>query len=165
MLDKKGTKDSNPWIGCTSLSKINTVNEYLNSKGKPQHCRFVWSDFNDSTKVCLYALKLGRDKGSLLSGNDFDSAKSIQDKPSKYWHVDFSFKKPVIKVWSAITKQNIGKSIAIVIDNRVICAPVIRSGIDNGKCQITGNFTESEVKLFAAIGNYGELPVSFTVIK
>ena len=64
-----------------------------------------------------------------------------------------------------ITKQNVNNSIAIVIDNQVICSPVIRAAIENGKCMITGNFTETEVKLFAAFGSHGELPVTFKVIK
>jgi len=166
ILDKMSVNDLNPWIGCTTLSKTKSVNEYLNSNGQPQHCRYVWSDSSDSTKVCLYALRLEHDNGSLLSGKDIDRVQSNQDnKTSKYWYVEFSFKKPVVKVWSDITKRNIGKSIAIVIDNHVICAPVIRQAIESGKCQITGNFTEKEVKLFAALGKYGELPASFRVIK
>ena len=152
-------------IGCISLSEKGKVNEYLNTTGHNKKCLYVWSNLSDSSEVCLYALRLEHSKGYLLAGNDLDSVKVNRDKLSKYWYIDFTFKKPVVKVWSDITKQNIGNSIAIVVDDHVICAPVINSTIESGKCSITGNFTEHEVKLFAAYGNYGELPVSFYVVK
>jgi len=68
-------------------------------------------------------------------------------------------------LWANITKQNIGYPIAIVLDNKLLCAPVVNQTIESGKSQIAGNFTESEVKLIAALGNNGELPVSFEVLK
>ena len=165
MLNTTEVKDSYSRVGCTSLSKIEKVNQFLTSKEPMQKCRFVWGEFTDSTEVCLYGLKVDKNNVPMLTGKDFESATYKQDQAAKFWQSDFSFKKPAVKLWSEITKQNINHAIAIVIDNHVICAPVIRSVIESGKCSITGNFTETDVRLFAAFGNHGELPASFRVVR
>jgi len=165
ILDTTGITKRDTRIGCMPRSKINKVNEYLNSTGLTNQCRFAWSDFSDSSRICLYALRKEHAQESLLTGSDLDSAGFKQNKAKGYWYTEFRFKKPVIKVWAEITKQNIGNAIAIVIDNQVICTPVVMSVIESGNCNITGNFTESEVKLFAAFGNHGELPTNFRLVK
>lgn len=165
LLNTMEVKNSYSRVGCTSISKMDKVNQFINSKLTVKNCRFVWSDFSDSTNVCLLALKTERNKRSLLSGNDIESVTFNRDKAHNNWYTEFSFKKPAAKVWSEITKQNINHSVAIVIDNHVICYPVIRSVIENGKCMITGNFTETDVKLFAAFGSHGELPTTFEVVR
>jgi preprotein translocase subunit SecD len=152
-------------VGCTSISKMDQVNQFINSKESVKNCRFVWSDFSDSTNVCLLALKTQGNKESLLTGNDIESVTFNKVNAKNSWYTEFSFKKPAAKVWSELTKRNINHSVAIVIDNHVICYPVIRSVIENGKCEITGNFTETDVKLFAAFGSHGELPATFEVVK
>ena len=165
LLNTTELNDSYSTIGCTSISKMNQVNQFINSKESVKNCRFVWSDVTDSTKVCLLALKTDGNKGPLLSGKDIGSVTFNNEKAHNNWYTEFSFKKPAAKVWSELTKQNINHSVAIVLDNHVICYPVIRSVIENGKCQITGNFTETDVKLFAAFGSHGELPATFGVVR
>jgi preprotein translocase subunit SecD len=165
LLNTMEVKNSYSSVGCTSISKMDEINQYINSKESVKNCRFVWSDFSDSTNICLLALKTQGNKESLLTGNDIESVTFNKVNAKNYWYTEFSFKKPAVKVWSEITKQNINHSVAIVIDNHVICYPVIRSVIENGKCEITGNFTETDVKLFAAFGSHGELPATYVVVK
>ncbi len=74
------------------------------------------------------------------------ASKSRQD----YWQVDFSLTPDGTERFAAITGQNIGRRLAIVIDGQLITAPVIQSPITGGKGQITGNFTEQEAKDLAA---------------
>ena len=165
MFNNQDTNSSDTKVGCIPANEVGKVNELITSTGQNVPCRYVWSDYSDSTKVCLYALRLEHDKGSLLTGNDLEHVTFSRDKSSAYWHIDFSFKKEAVKTWSEITKQNINKSIAIVIDDKVICAPMLRSVIESGKCSITGNFTLNDVKLFTAFGNHGELPALFKVVR
>jgi len=165
ILNTFDLKNSESKVGCTSFSRVDMVNQFINLKEPMKSCRFVWSDFSDSTNVCLYGLKMEPDKGALLTGNDLESVSYKQGKASKYWSIEFSFKKPVVKLWSDITKQNINHAMAIVINDQVICTPVIRSVIESGKCSITGNFTENDVKLFKAFGKHGELPAVFKVVR
>jgi len=163
LFNNKEARSSDSKVGCLPVTEVGKVNELITSTGQNLPCRYMWSDDSDNTNTCLYALRLEQDKGALLTGNDLESVTFSQDKPSVYWHTDFSFKKAAISTWSEITKQNINKSIAIVIDNKVICAPVVRSVIESGKCSITGNFSENDVKLFTAFGRHGELPAIFKV--
>jgi preprotein translocase subunit SecD len=54
------------------------------------------------------------------------------------------------ELFAAITKENIDKRLAIVVNGEVYSAPVIRSEISDGKAQISGNFTEEEAQQLAA---------------
>jgi SecD/SecF fusion protein len=165
LLKSNETNHSDTGIGYCSISDSAKVNEYLNASVISGKYKFVWEQPSDSSVVRLYALRLEKNKGSLLDGSDIESMKSGQEKGMKLQYVEINFKKPAIALWATITKQNIGHQIAIVLDNTLLCAPTVNSSIQNGKSQITGNFTETEVKLIAALGNNGELPTAFEVLK
>jgi len=62
-------------------------------------------------------------------------------------------------LFAKVTKENKGKILAIILDNKVISAPVIQDEILNGKAQINGTFTPNEVKELVRNLNYGALPV------
>jgi len=53
--------------------------------------------------------------------------------------------------WKDLTGKNLGRSVAMVIDDQVYSAPTVRNEIANGSCMITGNFTEQEIKNLVAI--------------
>lgn len=165
LLKAKETSNSDARIGCCSITESTKVNDCLKTLKLNKKCKFVWSLPSDSLDICLYALRLEKSKGALLSGTDIESMKSGMGNGLKTQYVEINFKKPSIALWANITKQNIGYPIAIVLDNKLLCAPVVNQTIESGKSQIAGNFTESEVKLIAALGNNGELPVSFEVLK
>jgi len=165
LLNSTDLTKRDPCIGWISVSKIDKVNEYLNAMRPSVKFKTVWSDSSDSSKISLYALRLEPVTGSLLSGNDLDSVKCSRNGVHDNWYISFNFKMSVVKKWADITHDNIGNSIAIVIDNKVMCAPTVNTTIESGKCQITGNFTETDVKLFRAVWNHGELPVLFKVAK
>jgi SecD/SecF fusion protein len=62
-----------------------------------------------------------------------------------------------------LTRNNIGKSIAIVIDNHVVSAPTVQMEIPNGSIQISGDFTENETKKLAAILSSSPLPTTLQI--
>lgn len=159
--DVKSTTE--PSLGSCAASETTKVNDYLQSLKKSRECRFVWGQPSNNGDLSLYALRLQKDSSPLLSGKDIESMKSGKD--GKINFVDLSFKKPAKELWATITQQNINHSIAIVIDDAVLCAPLVRATIENGKAAITGSFTEAETKLIAALGNNGELPIAFHVVK
>src|SRR5438093_10811102 len=64
--------------------------------------------------------------------------------------IDIEFSQVGRELFAAITKENINKRLAIVLDGQVVSAPVIRSEISEGKAQITGSFTEEEARKLAA---------------
>ena len=67
-------------------------------------------------------------------------------------------------IFAQITKENVGKSLAIFLDGAPISIPVIREEIPNGKAQITGKFTPDEAKTLVQRLNSGALPVPITLI-
>jgi len=165
LLKSNGTNHLDAGIGYCSISDTAKVNDFLNASVKGRKYKFVWEQPSDSSVVRLYALRLEKNKGSLLDGSDIESMKYGQEKGMKLQYVEINFKKSAIALWATITKQNIGHQIAIVLDNTLLCAPTVNSAIQNGKSQITGNFTQTEVKLIAALGNNSELPTTFEVLK
>lgn len=69
------------------------------------------------------------------------------------------------KLFGEITKNNVGKRLAIVLDNNVYSAPVIREAIMGGEAQITGNFTMEEAKDLAIVLRAGSLPAPVKVLE
>lgn len=67
-------------------------------------------------------------------------------------------------IFAKITRENIGKPLAVVLDGAILSAPVIKSEITGGKAQITGNFTPDEAKSLVRNLNYGALPVPISLV-
>ena len=165
LLNANGPDRSMAVIGCSTVAETGKVNDYLKTIQLNQKCKFAWGQPSGDGNVCLYALRLEGAKGALLTGSDVGSAKSGEDKAAGIYELLIEFKKPAVQLWADATRRNVNKAIAIVLDNRVLYAPVLRDAIEGGKCSITGNFTQAEVRYFAALCNNGELPVSFKIVK
>ncbi|MFZ2484878.1 MAG: protein translocase subunit SecD [Minisyncoccia bacterium] len=66
-------------------------------------------------------------------------------------------------IFARITRDNIGKPLAVVLDGTILSAPTIQSEITGGKAQITGNFTPDEAKSLVRNLNYGALPLPISL--
>jgi hypothetical protein len=152
-------------IGCAPISEVGKINDYLSVFELSTKYKFAWNDYFNDSAACLYALKTNGEKAALFNNSDIENVKFNIDKSLKNNEIDIKFKKSTFQLWADVTKSNIGNTIAIVIDDNVISAPVVRSEIDGGHCTITGNFTQDEAKYIAALGNNGELPLSFKIVK
>ena len=152
-------------IGCATVAETGKINDYLKTVQLNQKCKFAWSRPSGGGNVCLYALRLEGEKGALLTGADVGSAKSVEDKAAGFNELLIEFKKPAVQLWADATRRNLNNAIAIVLDDKVVYAPVLKSVIEGGKCTITGSFTKSEVHYLAALCNNGELPVTFKSLK
>jgi len=78
--------------------------------------------------------------------------------------VSLEFNDEGSKLFSQITKDNLGKTVAIYLDGQVISAPTVQSEITNGKAEITGNFTIDEAKELVRNLNLGALPVPIELV-
>ena len=165
LLNAKNSKNSSAEIGYTTVAGVEKVNEYIHTLELNNQCKFVWSQPSENSEVCLYALRLENGNGAILTGSDIESFKSNQEKTSGNYNILIEFKKEAIAIWADATKRNINNAIAIVMDNQVIFAPILKSVIEGGKCEISGKFTETEARSISALGNNGELPVSFRVVR
>jgi preprotein translocase subunit SecD len=69
------------------------------------------------------------------------------------------------KRFADVTRENVGRPFAIVLDNKVICAPVIREPIPGGTSQISGNFTVQQAQDLALLLRAGALPAPLTILE
>ncbi|WP_273759419.1 protein translocase subunit SecD [Bartonella sp. ML70XJBT.G] len=79
--------------------------------------------------------------------------------------ISFTMNSAGAKIFADITRQNINRPFAIVLDNKVLTAPTINSVIPNGQGQITGNFDPKEASTLAALLRAGSLPAPLTIIE
>jgi len=165
LLQAKAPGDSSVRIICTTAEGINKLNKHLNSVEMKHNCKFAWSNLFDDSLPCLYALKNGNGNGLNLKGSDIESFNFGQDSIWKINYIGFKFKKSAIPVWAEITKRNINRAIAIVLDDHVLFAPVVHEEIPGGNCQLSGSFTQTQVRYIASVGENGELPVCFEIVK
>lgn len=78
--------------------------------------------------------------------------------------VSLQFNETGTKLFAQITKENIGKTVAIYLDGAPVSTPVVREEIPNGQAVISGNFTPSEAKLLVGRLNSGALPVPISLL-
>ncbi|MCB9013020.1 MAG: hypothetical protein H6539_03175 [Bacteroidales bacterium] len=152
-------------IGCVSASKVSEINAFLTSVGVSPTCKFVWGKSAKSSEDCLYALQLGDTKEGIITGADIDYVKSVPDKSSAAYEIEITFRESAVSKWADVSRMNIGRNMAVVLDDSLFFNPVLKSEIKGGNCTIAGNFTESEANYFAALASYGVLPLNFEIVK
>ena len=85
------------------------------------------------------------------SGQDVEEVSvSLSDDEENYMLL-FSFSESGAENWASMTRLNKGRDIAILFNGKVISAPRVQEEIKDGKCAISGKFTESEIKELKAI--------------
>ena len=105
------------------------------------------------------------EKRVLVSGGDLIDAQPGFDQRTSEPVVTFSFNSTGARKFAEATQQNVGKPFAIVLDNEVISAPVIREPILGGQGQISGNFTVQQANDLAILLRAGALPAPLTIIE
>ncbi len=102
---------------------------------------------------------------AVLSGDRLTDAQPGQDPQTGKPTINFRFDAMGARQFAKITTENVGKPFAIVLDGKVLTAPVINGPIQSGSGQITGNFTVKEVSTTSALLRAGALPAPLTVIE
>jgi preprotein translocase subunit SecD len=104
-------------------------------------------------------------KQVLVSGGDLTDAQPGFDQRSNEPIVSFRFNTSGSRKFAQATMENVGQPFAIVLDNKVISAPVIREPITGGSGQISGSFTVQAANDLAILLRAGALPAPLTVIE
>ena len=138
----------------------------------PAECKLRWGaqpeDFGENTKgevFALYALKVTEPNGRApLEGDVITNAKDEFDQMG-HPSVSMQMNSDGARRWSQITKQNIGRGVAIVLDDAVYSSPRILTQIDGGNSQITGNFTIETTKDLANTLNSGKMPAPTRIVQ
>ncbi|MDQ3991721.1 MAG: protein translocase subunit SecD [Actinomycetota bacterium] len=117
----------------------------------------VFLDSEDETKYRLSEV--------LMTGDAISRAQaSLGDVTTGAggWQIEFSLTGEGARTFAEITRDRVGKQLAIILDRRVESAPNIEQEISGGQGQITGDFTEEEARNLALVLRYGALPVELT---
>jgi SecD/SecF fusion protein len=163
-------------VGSSNVYDTAKVNTYLSLKQVksllPRDVKFVWelkpSTFDKSGKTfLLHAIKVtGRDGRAPLDGGVVVTARAdFNQQRSSESEVSMSMNGEGTKVWARLTRDNVGRCIAIILDNAVVSAPRVNSEITGGSSQITGGFTVEEAKDLANVLECGKLPAPAHIIK
>lgn len=99
-----------------------------------------------------------------LTGRYITGAQLIFDPTTRAPQVSISFNDEGGQIFARMTKENVGKPIAIFLDNNLIEAPVVQQEITGGQAVITGNFTVTTAKQLVSRFNAGALPAPITLV-
>jgi len=101
----------------------------------------------------------------MADGGDLTDAQPAFDQQSHEPMVSFKFNLKGAQRFGQATSENVGRRMAIVLDNEVISAPVIRTAITGGSGQITGNFSVQQANDLSVLLRASALPAKFTVVE
>src|SRR5271155_2790430 len=105
------------------------------------------------------------EKRVLVSGADLTDAQPGFDQNTSQPIVNFRFNTTGARKFAEVTSANVGKPFAIVLDNKVISAPIIQTPITGGAGQISGNFTVQSANDLAVLLRAGALPAPLTIVE
>ncbi len=100
-----------------------------------------------------------------LTGKDLEQSNVTFDQNTGSPQVSLTFTSDGAQKFAVITKRNVGKRVAIVLDNQVIDAPTVNTAILDGNAVITGGFTTDTAKQLSIQLNAGALPVPLTILQ
>ncbi|MDD4711904.1 MAG: protein translocase subunit SecDF [Bacteroidales bacterium] len=164
---------SGPVVGYALGRDTAIVNSYLNSKRVkdvlPRDLRFVWTVNPIDKKNPLYqliALKVTtRDGKPVLQGDVITDASDDFQQTTGSAKVNMTMNAEGAKTWARLTKENMGRSIAIVLDGYAYSFPRVQSEITGGSSEITGNFTAAEAKDLANVLKSGKMPAPCHIVQ
>ena len=175
-IDEVGTKD--PTIVKRGNSRIlielpglDDPNRIKNLLGKTAHLTFrLVSEGNDDfgSEVLLFedgSTELKVNKRVIMSGDNLVNARPSFDNLNNDTIVNFTLNRIGAKRFGKATTENVGKRIAIILDNKIISAPQIREPIITGNGQISGNFTFQTATDLALLLRSGALPAPLNIIE
>jgi protein-export membrane protein SecD len=109
--------------------------------------------------------KLNVNKRVVMSGDNLDNAIPSFNNQNNETIVSFSLDRVGAKRFARITTNNVGKRLAIILDNKIVSAPQIREPILGGNGQISGNFTFQSATDLAVLLRSGALPAPLNIIE
>ena len=170
---QNGQVQPGPAVGDAHFSDTATVNTLLKQKQVrellPRDLALKWEvkPLDEKTqRFRLVAIKVtSRDGRAPLQGDVITNAYSDFGQYSGYANVNMSMNAEGAKTWARLTKENIGKSIAVVLDGYVYSFPRVNDEITGGNSQITGNFTVEEAKDLANTLKSGTMPAPARIVQ
>lgn len=170
--DEKGAVHFPSYIGTMLKKDTGLLGSYLRMdivSGKiPSNMLFMYGNVQDKDgkdvkdRLYIYAIKTLDNGQAKLEGDHVSSARQEFEgsKPT----VSMGMDQIGTKIWAKMTGDNVGKPIAIVLDNFVYSAPNVINPIPNGNSSISGSFTVQEAQDLADILQSGKLPAPAKIV-
>jgi len=165
-------KLNNDYRVIVELPGVTDVNQAVQLIGKTARLSFWEEGASTSAEASPSALPLGvpqilgpNAKPSDLTGSDLQQAAVLFDQNTGQPQVQLNFTSQGSTKFAKITERNVGKIVAIVLDDVVVEAPRVNERIIGGSAVITGNFTTEQAKELQIQLNAGALPVSLSVLE
>ena len=163
-------------VGYASINDTAAINHMLQSPAAkqilPSDLRLLWSakPVTDVPQLRnhyeLYALKVTTTNGRApLEGDVVTDAKDQFNNLTGQPEVSMTMNSEGARRWAALTKANVGKAVAIVLDGVVYSAPRVNQEIDGGESSISGNFTVEETKDLANTLKSGRMPAPAKIVQ
>lgn len=166
-------KLSSNGVATVKLSDTATVNKILNSKitkdARPanlKYTQFMWGykpENTDPNSLVLYAIRGNISQKAPVDGA-VETANISYDELGRIV-VDMQMDSKGAKDWAVLTERNVGKPVAVTLDNVVYTAPNVINKIPNGRTQISGNFTQDEAQDLVNVLGAGKLPAGAKIVQ
>lgn len=157
-------------IGRTARLEFKLVDENINpataTPGSiPEDDEILAEKRVDSETGAVTEIPLVVKRKSLITGDLLTDAQVRIESQFNQPYVAIEFNSTGARLFDQVTAANVGKRFAIVLDNSIYSAPVIRERISGGSAQITGSFTEKEAADLAIVLRAGSLPAPVNIIQ
>ncbi len=170
--DGKSYYSKGPVVGYCAIIDTARVNRMLATDQVkaifPNSLRFMWDvkAFDEKkTTLRLYAIHVTNHYGKApIDGSAITDARQDFGQNNSN-EISMSMNSDGAKTWKRLTADNIGKCIAIALDNYIYSAPTVQGEIPNGHSQITGQFTLDEAKDLANVLKAGKLPAPAKIVE
>ncbi len=160
-------------VANVKLSDTAKVNKILNStiakEARPNHIKytkFEWGykpEASDPDNLVLYAVRGNINQKAPVDGA-VESANISYDELGRIT-VDMQMDSQGSKDWATLTEKNVGKPVAVTLDNVVYTAPNVINKIPNGRTQISGNFTQEDAQDLVNVLGAGKLPAGAKIVQ
>ncbi|HET6245268.1 MAG: protein translocase subunit SecDF [Bacteroidetes bacterium] len=172
LLNPSGAEQG-PVVGYALIRDTAKVNEYLNHKKVravfPSRTEFLWTvkAFDKEGKALqLIAINPASPDGkAAMEGDVITDARQTFGQFGATPEISMTMNAAGARKWRELTSNNIGKSIAIVLDDFVYSFPTVQGEISGGQSSITGNFSITEAKDLANVLKAGKLPAPARIVE
>ena len=160
-------------VGAAYKADMAAVDAYLAQPAVreqfPADVAFKWGVKGDDKidgRYYLYAIRIATPDGKApLDGSVVTDARAQYAERGATAEVSMTMNAEGAQKWSRLTGENIGKCVAIVLDDYVYSAPAVRTKIDKGSSEISGDFTMQEAQDLANVLNSGKVPAPAKIIQ
>ena len=168
----QAANDVSSIIATASVKDTAEINRYLAMRevrnllpNEMKYTKFAWDAKAKNDFISFYALKSNREDVAPLQGDVISDAQQVFDQLGSNPEVSMTMNSKGTKEWAKMTTANVGKFVAVVLDDYVYSAPRVNDAITNGRTSIMGQFTIEEAQDLANALKSGKLPAAARIIQ